>query len=56
MNFDRSLLVLLVLAMVARLTHSPSYVCQTVCFVSALQAWRMHPKALRAGAATVSLD
>jgi hypothetical protein len=57
MNFDRSLLALLVLTMVARLTHAPAHVCETLCIFSGLQVWRLHPKALRVGApASVSLS
>jgi len=46
MTFDRSLLVMLVLTMVARLTHAPAQVCEILCLVSGLQVWRLHPKAV----------
>ena len=47
MTFDRSLLAVLVLTMIARLTHSPAHICETLSIVSALQLWRLRPKALR---------
>jgi hypothetical protein len=53
MTFDRSLLAVLVLTMIARLTHSPAHICETLSIVSALQLWRLRPKALRVGAASV---
>jgi hypothetical protein len=53
MTFDRSLLALLVLTMIARLTHAPAHVCETLSIVSGLQVWRLHPKALRVGASSV---
>jgi hypothetical protein len=56
MNLDRSLLVLLVLTMFARVIHAPMPLCQMLGIASALQVWRLHPKAIGADAsATVSL-
>jgi hypothetical protein len=53
MTFDRSLLMMLVLTMVARLTHAPAHVCETLCIVSGFQICRLHPKALRVGSPSI---
>jgi len=54
MNFDRSLLVLLVLTMFARVIHAPAPLCQMLGIASGLQVWRLHPKATGAGASSIA--
>jgi len=53
MRFDRSLLTLLVLTMLAKLTHAPAPVCEILGIVGGLQIFRLHPKALRVGSPSI---
>jgi hypothetical protein len=53
MNFDRSLLALFVVTMIATIVKAPYPICETLGLLCGLQTLRSHAKAMSAASAAI---